>query len=117
MSGTKSRDGEFIGSGMRATFLKDKIDLAHARGYAVLVIRVTSPDAPDSKAVYDMYQVDANKGLAVQDMYEALKAVEHDIQLPELYLPSLQVPIHKVLAKAEGGERHDWLPWDGRARA
>jgi len=57
----QTREGEFIGSGMSADFIKEKIDLAHCRGYAVLAVRVTSADAPDDKAVYNLYQVDANK--------------------------------------------------------
>ncbi len=54
------RDGDFIGSTMSARFLKETVDLAHCRGYAVLIERVTSADAPDKQAVYNMYQVDAD---------------------------------------------------------
>ena len=60
----QAKEGMFIGSGMSADFIKEKIDLAHCRGYAVLAVRVTSPDAPDDKAVYNLYQVDANKARA-----------------------------------------------------
>ncbi len=42
------------------------------------------------------------KHKSAPDMYEALRAIEHDIQLPELYLPSIQIAIHKLLAKVEG---------------
>lgn len=58
---TKNRNGELIGCGSSAFFLKEKVDLAHCRGYAVLIERVTSADGPDDEAVYNMYQVDANE--------------------------------------------------------
>ena len=64
MTGIKNKSGEFIGSGMSAAFLKEKVDLAHCRGYAVLIERVTSADEPDEKAVYNLYQVDANEAKA-----------------------------------------------------
>ncbi len=67
----ENRDGEFIGCGMSAAFLKEKVDLAHCRGYAVLIERVTSADEPDNKAVYNLYQVDANKAKAASRAFRS----------------------------------------------
>jgi hypothetical protein len=99
----KSRDGEFIGSAMSAGFLKETIDLTNVRGYSVLVRRVTSPDEPDSKAVYNLYQMDFHKGKAAPDLYEACKAQHEAIDLLFARLCELD---HEFLPSKSG------KPWE-----
>jgi hypothetical protein len=102
MAELKSRDGEFIGAGMSWKFLKDKIDLAHVRGYAVLFLRATPPDDPDEKAVYNLYQVDSNKAGASSDLYEALKTLYKEYLKITTMPDEASIKAVEALTKAEG---------------
>jgi hypothetical protein len=68
----KVLNGKFLGSG-QLSFLKDVIDLADIRGFAVLIQRVTPSDKPDKEAYYNAYQIDFNMAKSSPGLTEEIK--------------------------------------------
>ncbi len=72
------RELEFIGCGVSAKFLHEKIALAADRGYGVLI----EPVGGENNRVFNLYQVTPSLGKSAPDLYEACEAVDNYLSAP-----------------------------------